>query len=160
MFRARLSISEVHFFMMKGMPSGLFLAAWAKSTPNRCSLPWSFLWPHWMARVSRHFLWQAKEHYGIRDYRMTNGSTEQCELNQCGRWWWWCTSSHSAPWNTTRLSHSLHLEGALSFRNLWVCAAFDIWVLRKGPGELAASNTISERPETRGDNVFRKLICK
>ena len=63
MLRARLSISEVHFLMMKGTPSGLFLAAWAKSMPNRCRRPWSFLWPHWMASVSRHFLWQASEHW-------------------------------------------------------------------------------------------------
>ncbi len=89
MFRARLSISEVHFLMMKGMPSGLFLATWAKSIPNRCSLPWSFLWPHWMARVSRHFLWQAKEHYVKRDQGMTTGSNEQCEQNRCGCWWRW-----------------------------------------------------------------------
>ena len=56
------------------------------------------------------------------------------------------TSSHSAPWNTTRLSHSRHLEGALSLRSLWLWAAFDIWALRKGPGELAVSVTISARP--------------
>lgn len=34
-FSALLSISEVHFLMMKGMPSGTFLAAWANSTPNK-----------------------------------------------------------------------------------------------------------------------------
>lgn len=62
MLRARLSISDVHFLMIKGMPSGLFLAACAKSIPNNWSLPWSFLWPHWIASVSRHFLWHAKEH--------------------------------------------------------------------------------------------------
>lgn len=63
MFSARPSISEVHFLMMKGTPSLLFFAAWAKSIPNRCSLPWSFLWPHWIASVSKHFLWQAREHW-------------------------------------------------------------------------------------------------
>lgn len=62
MLSALFSISEVHFRMMKGMPSWLFLAACVKSMPKRWSLPWSFLWPHWMARVSRHFLWQANEH--------------------------------------------------------------------------------------------------
>lgn len=62
MLSALFSISDVHFCMMKGMPSGLFLAACVKSMPKRCSLPWSFLCPHWMAKVSRHFLWQAREH--------------------------------------------------------------------------------------------------
>lgn len=62
MLRALFSISDVHFRMMKGMSSWLFLAACVKSIPKRWSLPWSFLWPHWMARVSRHFLWQANEH--------------------------------------------------------------------------------------------------
>ncbi len=57
------------------------------------------------------------------------------------------TSSHSAPWNTTRLSHSLHFDGARSFLSLCVCAALDICVLRKGPGELAASVIISLRPK-------------
>lgn len=56
MLSARFSISEVHFLMMNGMPWASLLAASAKSTPKRCSLPWSFLWPHWMASVSRHFL--------------------------------------------------------------------------------------------------------
>lgn len=63
-FSALLSISDVHFLMMKGMPSGTFLAAWANSTPNKWSLPWSFLCPHWIAKVSKHFLWHASEHYG------------------------------------------------------------------------------------------------
>lgn len=62
-FSALLSISDVHFLMMKGMPSGTFLAAWANSTPNKWSLPWSFLCPHWIAKVSKHFLWHASEHY-------------------------------------------------------------------------------------------------
>lgn len=57
------------------------------------------------------------------------------------------TSSHSAPWNTTRLSHSRHLDGARSFLSLCVCAALDICVFRKGPGELAASVTISLKPK-------------
>lgn len=56
------------------------------------------------------------------------------------------TSSHSAPWNTTRPSHSRHLDGALSFLSLWVWAALDIWVFLKGPGELAVSITISLKP--------------
>ena len=55
----------------------------------------------------------------------------------------WLTSSHSAPWNTTRLSHSRHLDGARSFLSLCVWAALDIWVLRKGPGELAISVPMS-----------------
>lgn len=59
-FRARFSISEMHFLMMKGMPSELLRKACVKSWPKSCSFPWSFLCPHWMARVSRHFLWQAK----------------------------------------------------------------------------------------------------
>lgn len=66
-FSALLSISDVHFLMMKGMPSGTFLAAWANSTPNKWSLPWSFLCPHWIARVSKHFLWHASEHYRGRN---------------------------------------------------------------------------------------------
>lgn len=61
-FSALLSISDVHFLMIKGMPSGTFLAAWANSTPNKWSLPWSFLCPHWIAKVSKHFLWHASEH--------------------------------------------------------------------------------------------------
>ena len=59
----------------------------------------------------------------------------------------YCTSSHSAPWKTTRLSHSLHLDGARSFLSLWVWEALDIWAFLKGPGELAVSVTISARPE-------------
>lgn len=64
------------------------------------------------------------------------------------------TSSHSAPWNTTRLSHSRHLDGALSFLSLCVWAALDIWVFLKGPGELAVSITISLKPE--GTNAKKK----
>lgn len=59
---ALLSISDVHFRTMKGMLSGLLFAACVKSIPKRCRRPCSFLCPHWMARVSRHFLWQAREH--------------------------------------------------------------------------------------------------
>lgn len=57
------------------------------------------------------------------------------------------TSSHSAPWNTTRPSHSLHLDGALSFRSLCVCAALDILAFLKGPGEFAVSDVRSFKPE-------------
>lgn len=59
-FRARFSISEMHFLTMKGIPSGLPSDAFVKSCPKSCSFPWSFLCPHWMAKVSRHFLWQAR----------------------------------------------------------------------------------------------------
>lgn len=65
------------------------------------------------------------------------------------------TSSHSAPWNTTRPSHSRHLDGALSFLSLWVWAAFDIWVLRKGPGELAVSITISLTPRDQRNTTHK-----
>ena len=67
------------------------------------------------------------------------------------------TSSHSAPWKTTRLSHSLHLDGARSFLSLWVWAALDIWAFLNGPGELAVSVTISARPEKQ-EAPMRKLI--
>lgn len=60
---ARCSISQTHFLMMKGTPSVVLRAAWEKSWPNSCRRPWSFLWPHWMASVSRHFLWQARQHW-------------------------------------------------------------------------------------------------
>lgn len=39
MLSALFSISDVHFRMMKGTPSGLFLAACVKSMPKRWSLP-------------------------------------------------------------------------------------------------------------------------
>lgn len=55
-FRARLSISEMHLVMMKGMLLELSLDTWEKSRPNSWSLPCSFLWPHWMANVSKHRL--------------------------------------------------------------------------------------------------------
>lgn len=57
---ALLSISQMHFFTMKGIPSVLLPDTWAKSLPKSCRRPWSFLWPHWMAMVSRHLLWQAR----------------------------------------------------------------------------------------------------
>lgn len=59
---ARLSISEMHLVMMKGMQSLAQPATWAKSLPNSCRRPCSFLWPHWMARVSRQRLWHARKH--------------------------------------------------------------------------------------------------
>lgn len=62
-FSARLSISEMHLVMMKGMPSLAQLATWENSLPNSCRRPCSFLWPHWMARVSRQRLWQARKHW-------------------------------------------------------------------------------------------------
>lgn len=64
------------------------------------------------------------------------------------------TSSHSAPWNTTRLSHSLHLDGARSFLSLCVCAALDIWAFLKGPGELAGSITRSLKPAGEKESSF------
>lgn len=185
MLRARLSISEVHFLIIKGIPSGLFLAAWAKSIPNRWSLPCSFLWPHWIASVSRHFLWQANEHWQRKETKTvkklsqtkknkTNSFRSQMATHsgcllylpflnaswqnisyitqaypQAEKHYVHCTSSHSAPWKTTRLSHSLHLDGARSFLSLWVWAALDIWAFLKGPGELAVSVTISARPENQ-----------
>lgn len=60
--RARRSISQMHFLIIKGTPSGVPRAAWLKSWPKSCKRPCSFLWPHWMAKVSRHFLWQARQH--------------------------------------------------------------------------------------------------
>jgi len=47
---------------MKGTPSPA--ATWEKSRPNSCRRPCSFLWPHWMARVSRQRLWHARKHCG------------------------------------------------------------------------------------------------
>lgn len=168
MLRARLSISDVHFLMIKGTPSGLFFAAWAKSIPNRWSLPCSFLWPHWMASVSRHFLWQAREHWQRRHRHFfifhlekqvsSQITTPNISWEELTHFWSllqlleehkYCTSPHSAPWKTTRLSHSLHLEGARSFLSLWVWAALDIWAFRKGPGELAVSVTMSPGPENQ-----------
>ncbi len=59
---ALLSISPMHFLMMKGMLSGLLPDTCKKSCPNSWRRPWSFLWPHWMAKVSKQRLWQAREH--------------------------------------------------------------------------------------------------
>lgn len=62
---ALLSISWIHFLMMKGTPSKSPCNTWEKSRPNSCNRPCSFLWPHWIARDSRHFLWQARKHYNM-----------------------------------------------------------------------------------------------
>ena len=79
--RARLSISEMHLVMMKGTPSLATPATWEKSRPNSCRRPWSFLWPHWMASVSRQRLWHARKHCGpigerpYKDYRHMAGNS-------------------------------------------------------------------------------------
>lgn len=70
------------------------------------------------------------------------------------------TSSHSAPWNTTRPSHSLHFDGALSFLSLWVWAALDIWVFLKGPGELAVSIIISLTPTEGRERKHKPNVTK
>lgn len=61
--RALLSISEMHLVMMKGMPSLVLLATWENSLPKSCRRPCSFLWPHWMVRVSRQRLWHDRKHW-------------------------------------------------------------------------------------------------
>lgn len=84
--------------------------------------------------------------FALHDWHRSHCETDNVYFEFIIFWILWVTSSHSAPWNTTRPSHSRHLDGALSFLNLWVWAAFDIWVFLKGPGELAVSITISLKP--------------